>query len=403
MKWWWLGVVSLSMAQVSFNVGPSSVAINEYLQFQVIVEGESGNLPRFPNGLTGSDFELVNSSPNRKSSVTIVNGKVSQRVVFTYYLKPLKKGNVSLPAQTVSLGGKDYQSRAYAVQVGDENRSVSRSSRGFDPFDDFFGRRNRRQNAPAEIYAVAEIPKNTYYLGEPIPFKVVIYRTPGVEISSSGSSMDLPEFDHFWSEEVENNQEIKRVTRDNKVMEAIVVDRRELFASKSGNLTIPAASFQLTVAVSRGLLADWQTVKRDTKAIDVTIKPLPEAGKPPNFQGMVGQFNVFGELDKDNIAVGESASFKVEVKGRGNFNALSELKLPELGHQFEVFDGGTPKVEKVGGVPSSKTWVFALVPKREGVFQIELPQISYFDIKTKNLQDYQSANNFPLLWKAAKP
>lgn len=399
MKWWWLGVVSLSMAQVSFNVGPNVVAINEYVQFQVIVEGKGSELPHFPQGFEGADFSLARSSPDRQSSMTIVNGQVSQKMVYTYLLKPNRKGKVQIPAQTIRIKGKDYKSRAYALEVGDEKRSVGRQqSRRSDPFENFFGRSDRRRqqrNANAEIFVEAEVPKTSYYLGEPIPFSVKIYRTPGVEITNSGSSMDLPKFDNFWSEEIETNQEIKRVRRDDKVLEAILVDKRQLFASKSGALTIPPANFQLTVALSRGFFADWQTVNRSTKPLKIDIKPLPASGKPADFSGAVGSFRVVGELDKSKIALGESASLKVEVIGKGNFNALSELSLPELGHQFEIFDGGAPVVEKSGGVPSKKTWVFALVPKREGKFDIALPQFSYFDLKTKTYKKTE-VKTFPL-------
>lgn len=389
MKWWWLGVVTFSLGQVTFDAGPNVLAINENIKFQLTLEGRGGGIPQFANGIAGNDFELMRNSPDQQSSMTMVNGKVSQKMIYTFYLRAKKQGKLILPPQTITMGGKSYQSPAFEFDVGAENRTLNNRRRSRDPFDDFFGRRNRRssqQAKNAEIFAEASVPKSEFYLGEPIPYTVAIYRTPGVEISNAGSSMDLPKFDNFWSEEMETKQESKRVRRGDKVLEMITVDQRQLFASKAGRLTIPAANFQLTVALGRGFFADWQTVNRATKEVPITVKPLPQSGKPANFSGAVGRFRIKGELDKSKIAVGESVSLKVEVTGNGNFNALSDLKLKSPSNDLEVFDGGTPNVSRKNGIVKSKSWAFAMVPKREGTYDIAVPQISYFDLQSQTYQ-----------------
>jgi len=391
IRWWWLLAASTGLAQVSFNVAPRVVAVNEYVQFQVVVEGQGGDIPHFANGFVGNDFKLVRSSPDQQTNMTMINGKVSHKKVYTFYLQPQREGDLVLQPQTVTMDGRNYQSPKVDIEVGAEDTSVNNRRRRSDPFGDFFNRRRRQQKTDdkSEIFTKAEVPKNTYYVGEPIPYTLAIYRTPGVEISNTGSNLELPDFDHFWSEEIESRQDPVRVRRDGKIMEMITVDKRQLFASKTGRLTIAPAQFRLTVAVGRGFFADWQTVTRNSNQVDLTVKPLPEVGKPANFNGAVGKFSVGGELDKTEIGVGESVSFKVEVTGSGNFNALSELELPQLNGAFEVFDGGAPTVEKNQGIPHTKTWVFALVPKREGVFEVPLPQISYFDLSSETYRTSQ--------------
>ena len=386
IRWWWLLAVSAGFAQVSFNISPRVVAINEYVQFQVVVEGKGGAIPHFPNGFVSADFELVRSSPNQQTNMTMINGNVSHKVLYTYYLSPKREGDLVLEPQTVSMDGREYQSPKTAVDVGPEDTSVGSQRRRSDPFGDFFGRRRRQTTTDekAEIFTEAEVPKTSYFVGEPIPYTLNIYRTPGVEISNSGSQMELPDFTNFWSEELESRQDPVRVRKDGKILERITVDKRQLFASKTGPLRIPPADFRLTVAVGRGFFADWQTVTRNSNEVNVTVNPLPEAGKPAGFSGAVGNFSISGSLDKTEIGLGESVSFKVEVSGRGNFNAINDLTLNDLKGAFEVFDGGAPTVDKTKGVTNTKTWVFALVPKREGTFEVPLPQISYFDLNTES-------------------
>lgn len=375
---------SLAWAQVSFDIGPQVIAINEYLRFQVIQEGKSGDIPYFPKGLESENFELIRTSPDTQSSMTMINGQVSQKMMFTFYLRAKKTGKLPLEPQSVTLGGKTYSSPRMVIDVGEEDRNVGGNRS--DPLSDFFGRRNRnpRQAETAEIFAEASLPKTTFYLGEPIPYSMSIFRTPGVEISNSSSSMDLPDFENFWSEEMDVKQEIKRVRRDNKILEQIVISQRQLFASKTGKLTIPPATFKLTVTTGRGFFADWQTVNRSSNPLEVTVKPLPQNGKPAGFEGFVGTFRVQGEIDKSKLAVGESLSLKVDVTGTGNFNAINTLKLKSPGHDLEIFDGGTPTVERVNGVVVKKTWVFALVPKREGTYSVDLPQFAYFDLDSES-------------------
>ena len=380
MKWpWWLFLLTPCMAQVTFDVGPERVALNDYLKFSIAVEGKERNdVPQLPNGLPSQDFELVNGSPRTEFSMSIVNGNTTSVQTYTYYLRPLRKGTFTFPAQVAVVAGKSFRSNPTTVQVVEAERSFdSRKSR--DPFEDLFGRRRRTNREPAEIFVEAQVSKTEFFIGEPINYLVNILRTPGVQISNNGSSMELPAFGDFWSEEVEGQADSRLVSREGKSLELLTVERRRLYANKTGTLTIEPVRFQLTVSVGGGFFADWQTVSRQSEPITLTIKPLPARGQPSGFDGLVGRFKIEGSLDRERVKAGESASLRVAVSGEGNFAALNELKLPGLGNDFEVFEGGAPEVEKRQGVTVGKSWVFALVPKREGTFTLELPQLSFFD------------------------
>lgn len=363
-------------AQVTFEISPREVAINEVVQFTIRVEnGRQGRQPSFTNGMDPGSFELLSRRPNSSTSMSFINGVSNTTQSFSYNLRPTREGKIIFPAQTVVYDGKTYKSQPAQITVTAEQRRVQQSR-------DRFGR--RRQSREAEVFAALNVPKSDYYMGEPIPVEVVIYRTPNLRLSNQGSSMELPDFKDFWVEDGQGDtqESVKRV--DGKEYIAFVAARKRLYPNLSGEIEIPPAAFQLSVSVGSGFFADWQRVRRDTEPVKLNIKPLPQNGRPANFSGLVGDFQIRGSLDKDSVKVGDSASFNIEVTGNGNFSAINQIKPEGLDGNFEVFDGGTPTLNELRGNTKQKTWLFALVPKREGQFEIPVPKLSFFDLKTRS-------------------
>ena len=374
--------LSLFAQELAFEIGPPQIGINEAVSFAVVIKGQStGRSPSFVGGMKLGDFELANPIPARSSQTSIFNGRVESEERFTYYLKPTKKGNLTVPAQKLKYNGKEYASNATTVEVGEENRSVGRrrSSRFNDPFDDLRRRRNTRQEA--ELFVTLEVPKTEYYIGEPVPVEIVLYRTPGVSITNEGSSFDLPDFKDFWVEDGQGDSREHYETVNGKRYIAYTIIRKRMYPNRTGKIAIPAAEFVLNVSVGGGFFADWNRVKRATEPVELNIKPLPSQGRPADFSGLVGSFKIEGKLDTQTIKVGETANLEITVSGKGNFAALNNLK-PQLPASFEAFEGGSPVVEKTNQM-ATKTWQTALVPKREGAFEIKLPALSFFDLEKR--------------------
>jgi len=382
-----------AMAQVSFDVGPRELALNEALSFSIVVEeADRGRNPTFPDGMDSGDFELVSRTPSVSSQTSIINGVVSSKRTYTYRLRPTRQGALRFPAQTVVYGGKRFSSQPIDVEVVEARRDIPSRDRFTDPFDRFLN--NRRE--PAEIFAAMETPKTEYYIGEEIPLTTYLYYTPGVVIYQN-SSMDLPDFRDFWVEENKEQSVERSVIRDGKRMVQFPVDRRRLYANKTGELEIPSATFQLAVKARSSFSLRPQMIERVTEPLTLSIKPLPSAGRPADFDGLVGRFRTSGELEAEGpVKTGDSVSLKVTVSGRGNFAALQKLALADLGPAFEVFDAGAPETDRGSdGAIQAKTWTFALVPKREGSYRIELPRFSYFDLASGSYKTTE-ARDFPL-------
>jgi hypothetical protein len=114
--------------------------------------------------------------------------------------------------------------------------------------------------------------------------------------------------------------------------------------------------------------------------VTINVKPLPDPGKPVNFSGAVGDFQLMVSVDSPRLAAGEANALHIEISGSGNFIPLSmpEINWPDGFDYFPEREKTT--MEKNSFPPVGKeTFDIAFVPKKTGKFFIPQLQISFFD------------------------
>ncbi|MFT7588710.1 MAG: hypothetical protein ACI959_000922 [Limisphaerales bacterium] len=117
-----------------------------------------------------------------------------------------------------------------------------------------------------------------------------------------------------------------------------------------------------------------QSIPLKSQKLKIGVKELPTAGKPKDFHGAVGEFDLSTSLDLTETKTGEPLTLRVVVSGKGNLKLLAEpdLKLPP---GFESYD---PQIKKRG---NSKTYEYLLIPNKPGNFELQPYAFSYFDTK----------------------
>ena len=92
--------------QISFiaEVSKNSLGINENLRvdFKMNQDGDNFNAPNFDG------FRVV-GGPNQSVSNMWVNGERTFSKVYSYYLKPIKKGKLSIGQATIEINNKIYK------------------------------------------------------------------------------------------------------------------------------------------------------------------------------------------------------------------------------------------------------------------------------------------------------
>ena len=113
--------------------------------------------------------------------------------------------------------------------------------------------------------------------------------------------------------------------------------------SKPGAFTINPSRLKMTVRQpgSRSLFDNFfndtfsgfsssRPLTLTTDPIDLHVNALPRAGKPTDFTGLVGTFQMTSTLEPASLKAGESATLTIQVKGRGTVNRIPDLDLPEM-------------------------------------------------------------------------
>lgn len=132
------------------EVSTDSILMDNYFEVKFTLENADSRQfipPSFEN------FQVL-SGPNTSSSMSIVNGDVTQSISYVYYLKPKDIGNYYIAPASIETDGQTIESEPIEVIIypnpdGIIQTPPKRKSRIFDPFDDdFFKEFERRMPMP---------------------------------------------------------------------------------------------------------------------------------------------------------------------------------------------------------------------------------------------------------------
>jgi len=151
------------------------------------------------------------------------------------------------------------------------------------------------------------------------------------------------------------------------------------------------------------------TLKAAARSLDV--QPLPEAGKPANFSGAVGKFDLSASLSAQAARVNEPVTLSITVEGDGDLDrvALSGL---QTSPDFKAYPL-TPKAPPMPGKLSNRrSFEQVLIPIHGGLLEIPSLKLSAFDptaghyteVKTAPLRiDVEGAASLPPTSSPAAP
>lgn len=374
-------ITSLASAQVKFEakVSKTTLGINERLRidFEMNKDGDNFNPPDFSN------FNV--SGPNQAVSNSWINGVRSYKKTYTYFLTPKQRGNFTISQATIVIDGTVYKTIPVKVEV---TAAVDKPKDPNDP----------NYIASENIHLVAEISKTNPYLNEAISVVYKLYVSPTIAVDN-WNEIDSPRFNDFWSQNINTQgQKVQNGTYKGKDYRYLVLRKTVLYPQKTGKLNIEPLSLNLSMRVptNRRDIFGGVQMARVSKTVSagnqtITVKPLPEQGKPADFTGAVGRFSFNVTSSKDVLDASESLQIKVGVKGNGN---LKLFKLPKLSlpSSLEVYEP-----EHAENVTTNSTGMqgdisdsYTVVPQYKGKYPIPSISFSYFDLKTKSYKRLNS-------------
>ncbi len=362
-------------AQVQFEakVSKNTLGLNERLRIDFSMNGDGDNFT--PPSFEG--FRII-AGPSQQVSQSWINGKSSFNKSYSYFLLPTQKGTLTIKQATVEINGQIYKTNPLKITV------TSAVEQPRDPND------APQVSVDDAIHLVAEISKGNPYVNEPITVVYKLYFSYNIGISN-WRELNKPKYNDFWSQNIDIKQLVAEEGSYNGEKSRFVVLRKTvLYPQKSGKLEIEPLSLDIDVQVPtnrRNIFGQAQIVE-DNKRVSagsktITVKPLPEAGKPIDFSGAVGNFSFKATPSKTNLKNGESLDLKVIVSGKGNLK-LFTLPKPVVPNSLEMYDAvhneevQTPLTGMTGQISDSYT----IIPQFKGKYPIKPMSFSYFDLGT---------------------
>ncbi len=370
-------------AQVAFDakVSKKELGINERLRvdFTMNTDGDDFEPPSFKN------FTVV-GGPSQSINNSWINGVRSFSKSYSYFLAPKKRGEFTIGQATIEIDGETYKTLPIKITI---TAAIDKPKDPNDP--DYIASEN--------IHLVAEISNANPYLNEAITvvYKLYVAQDTGVR---NWREIDNPRYSDFWSQNIDikgiNN--IQNGTYKGEDYRYVVLRKTVLYPQKTGELNIEPLSLDITVEVPskrRDVFGRsfMNTVNRTVSSGNRTInvKPLPENGKPEDFSGAVGSFDLKLTTNKQTLKATEALELKVSVSGKGNLKLfqLPKLVLPNALEVYEPEHSENVQI-RGSGMQGAISDTYTVVPNYQGSYPIPNVAFSYFDLKTKRYKTLTS-------------
>jgi hypothetical protein len=381
--------------KVSFTMeAPKIVELGEQfrLAFTLNARGQNLKLPEL------SDFEvLMGPSTSQSSSYQIINGVSSQSISFSYLyvLRAKKEGRFTLNAASISVDGTIYTSNSLLIEV--VKGSAKPSGGGVDAPTATPG------SVPkSDLFVKLNIDRRSIYKGDHAMATIKIYS----KVNLNGfEDITLPNFEGFWSQDVELPQQISlsRETYNGEIYNVGTLKKTLLFPQQTGVITIGKVKIdcivQQRVSKPKGFFDDFfdnfanvrATVTSDP--VIITVNPLP-AG-PADFSGAVGRFDLRSSITSTSVKENDAITLRLDVTGSGNIKLINAPKL-KLPADFEIYDPKTQSNYKATpeGLNGNISFEYLFLPRFAGDYTIPPVNFVYFDpatgkYSTKSSQEFK--------------
>lgn len=378
----WLGLLLLSTTMlgqdVSFNckVSKKKLGVNERLRVDFVMNQDGDNF-------TPPSFEgfTVTGGPNQAVSRQWMNGKSTFSKTFSYFLAPKKRGEFTIGQAQITVNGELYKSPPVQISV---TAAVDK------PKDE----NDVAYIASEKIHLVAEVSNANPYLNEAFNVVYKLYVAPQTSVSN-WREIDSPQFADFWSQNIDEKQfKIYEGEYDGEPYRYVILRRSVLYPQKVGKLNIEPLSLSITVRVPTnkrdifgGTLYKNANITVSAKNRTISVKPLPEANRPDDFSGAVGQFDFSVKTNKKALDAAEAFELTVEASGKGNLK-LFDLPQPNIPGTLEVYDPeNDDKIRtNLAGMSGAKRQVYTIVPQFKGKYPIPEVSFSYFNPDTERYE-----------------
>lgn len=427
-------------AQASFMAKVSQKVIGEQdvLEIDFTIDGVS-QVDQFAPPSFGP-FQIV-QGPSYTSGFNLINGNTSQYYSVSFYLKPSGTGKFTIGPATAQVSGQTIRSNSVSVEV--VKGSTGAAAPSASPFQGMMPPMNADPFAPSRREAYGDqflrkgeraedkirrnmilkmnVSKTTVYVGEPVVATCKLYS----RLESDSKVAERPSFSGFSVFEMVQPEQgtVSREVLGGRPFNGYLIRKAQLYPLQSGDLNIEPVELDNNVTFYRegkpakpqnpsgsvfdqmmkdfwgdeegGGIPEKHALNLTTDPIVIHVKPLPDAGKPSDFSGAVGQFTLQASLTSTTLKANQTDTLLLILTGSGNL-PLVNAPTVHLPTGLEAYDPSAKEQidQTVAPIRGRKVFSYAFTANQDGHYSLPAIRFSYFDPQTAA---YKTDSTGPLL------
>jgi hypothetical protein len=361
-------------------ISRTEASLDEVLTLQVQIKDPSqASAPIVPK-TEDFDIRLRPGVANPAESVQqfFINGRYSRTATYTYTydVTPKRAGSLTIPPFWMKDGGKQYKSAPIQVVV-------------------------KTQSGPKLLFCKVVVERQTAYVGEPVRLRLEAWvhkyhqrglGTLGADDMIRFANLGGSDFGIFRDSISGSTsyREAQRQDEDGATQAYLVFFWETTVYPKSvgpfdfGDIIV---AWEYPVRLTRTVFGGWSPsgsnrhLKAAAELPKLMIKPIPLAGRPPDFNGAVGKFSINASAEPATVPVGDPITLTLTIRGDVAMERVGAPKLDQvqsLTKDFEISG------EALAGELRADRKVFAQTIRalREDVTEIPPIPMSSFDPET---------------------
>ncbi|MEQ8188507.1 MAG: BatD family protein [Candidatus Eremiobacterota bacterium] len=308
------------------------------------------------------DFEIINQS--RNTVFSIIPGQAESTQTLQYILQPVKSGKFVIDSIAFHSGGKTVKSNP--IQVTVENTvSPTVSVPTYVPPRSYQLPDKYSYYDDKDMWTEQHVDIENPYVNQQVTLTFKFYYRVNI---SGEAQYQPPDTTGFKVVELHKSS-ISSTETINGIDFNVDCVKLALFPVSAGDKTVGQTLLNVPVD-----FFDYKTLKSNKS--NVHVRSLPAEGRPSSFSGAVGEFIIYGKLDREEVEINQPVSLELTVEGFGNVDSIGQPVLTGI-NGFKVYPSGSAADSTVKDnlVYGQKKFKYVLMPSRAGI--IDIPEIKY--------------------------
>ncbi len=322
------------------------------------------------------------------TKMLVVNGKISRSITHMYLVIPLKSGQFAIGPFFAEYQGQTYKADAVTLTVSDLPSRTAQTGPSPAPSPPVTGPPKEAPYVGDRIFLTMDVDKKLVYINEPVLATIKVY-VDGIGLKD----IEYPSYPHegFSAAEFFEPERHRESVRGSRY--DVLVFRQNLFAIKEGDYVLGPATLRCKMVVRKRTTRraslfgssvfdddffssrfghDVYPIELESVEIPISILPFPEKGRPSDFQGAVGDFDMDVSVRPAKVKIGDPVTLRMTITGRGNLDTVTVPRLAST-EEFKTYE---PQVTKKGG---EKIYEQILIPKTDEAKEIPEVSFSFFN------------------------